>query len=226
MRVTRASHRLPPASNGIDCEARRVVVDPDAHPPGIVGDVVDAVGRRPTELRDDEVVHADRFGPTLRAVLTPTIAEIAHQFLLLGVDRNRRLIRRQRLLHLSVDVPELGIAVGMLRPLAGLAIGLQAVPKMAQKIGDHVVRDAMPETSKLDRQIAQALGGPPQRRHRIAACRRLHQGSEIAEQRRIGVHEGRAAGDPSGAPDPAPPRAPPRRAVPKARDRSCCAQCR
>ena len=79
MRVTRASHRLPPASNGIDCEARRVVVDPDAHPPGIVGDVVDAVGRRPTELRDDEVVHADRFGPTLRAVLTPTIAEIAHQ---------------------------------------------------------------------------------------------------------------------------------------------------
>ena len=40
----------------------------------------------------------------------------------------------------------------------------------------------MPETSKLDRQIAQALGGPPQRRHRIAACRRLHQGSEIAEQ--------------------------------------------
>lgn len=82
----------------------------------------------------------------------------------------------------------------MLRPLAGLAIGLQAVAEMAQKIGDHIVRDAMTETSKFGRQIAQALGGPQQRRHGIAARRRLHQSRQIAEQRRIGIHEGRASG--------------------------------
>jgi hypothetical protein len=52
----------------------------------------------------------------------------------------------------------------------------------------------MPETSKFGRRIAQALGGPQQRRHGIAPRRRLHQGGEIAEQRRIGVHEGRAFG--------------------------------
>ena len=79
MRVARTTHRLPPAPNRIDREARRVIVDADAHPSGIVGDVVDAVGRRPAELRDDEVVHADRFRPTLRAPFTPIVLEVADQ---------------------------------------------------------------------------------------------------------------------------------------------------
>ena len=135
-----------------------------------------------------------RYPHATKLLITADCGGSADQFFLLGVDRDRRFARRQRVLHLFVDVLELGVAVGMVRPLAGLPIGLQAVSEVAQKIGDHVVRDAMPETSKLGRQIAQALGGPPQRRHRIAACRRLHQGSEIAEQRRIGVHEGRASG--------------------------------
>ncbi len=82
----------------------------------------------------------------------------------------------------------------MLRPFAGLAIGLEAVSQVAQKIAHNIVRNAVAEPMKLGRQIAQALGGPQQRRHGIAARRRLHQGSEIGEQRRIGVHEGRASG--------------------------------
>src|ERR1700730_5492316 len=111
--VPRAPHRLPPAPNGVDCEARRVFVDANTHPPGIVGDVVDAVGRRPTKFGDDEVVHPHRLGLTLRTLLTAAVLEIADQLLLLGIDRDRRLPRGQRLLHLSIDIPRLGIAVGM-----------------------------------------------------------------------------------------------------------------
>ena len=176
---------MPPAPNGVDREACRVFVDADTHPPGIVGNVVDPVGRRPPELRDDEVVHTHRLGLTLRTVLTTAILEIADQLLLLGIDRDRRLPRGQRLLHLSIDVPKLGIAVGMVRPLAGLAIGLEAVSQIAQKIGHHIVTNTMAKFTKPGCQVAQALGRPQQRRRRIAARRRLHQVLEIGEQRWI-----------------------------------------
>jgi hypothetical protein len=49
------------------------------------------------------------------------------EFLLLGVDRDRRLPCRQRFLHPIVDVVELRIAIGMLASLARLAVGLQAI---------------------------------------------------------------------------------------------------
>src|SRR3954465_15471785 len=91
VRVARAAHRLPPAPNGVDREACRVFVDADTHPPHIVGNVVDPVGRRPPALRDDEVVPTRRLGLTLRTVLTTAIFEIADQLLLLGIDRDRRL---------------------------------------------------------------------------------------------------------------------------------------
>ena len=188
-----ARHRLPSAPNGVDREACRVFVDADTHPPGIVGNVVDPVGRRPPELRDDEVVRTHRLGLTLRTVLTTAILEIADQFLLLGIDRDRWLPRGQRLLHLSIDVPKLGIAVGMVRPLAGLAIGLEAVSQIAQKIGHHIVTNTMAKFTKPGRHVAQALGRPQQRRRRIAACRRLHQVLEIGEQRRIRDNQGPAS---------------------------------
>src|SRR5450432_2049640 len=73
VRVPRAPHRLPPAPNRVDCEARSVLVDANTHPPGIVGDVVDAVRCRPTKFRDDEVVHPHWLGLPLRTVLTAAI---------------------------------------------------------------------------------------------------------------------------------------------------------
>ena len=184
--IARASHRLPPAADGVDREARGVVVDADAHPAGIVGDVVDAVGRRPAELRDHKVVHPHRLGLALGAVLTAAILEIADQFLLLGVDRDRRLARRQRRLHLIVEVTELRVAVGMAGSFAGLAVGLQAVAHLAQQIGHDVMADAMAKPVQPGRQVAQALGRPQQRRHRVAARRRLDQFLQVGEQARVG----------------------------------------
>jgi hypothetical protein len=80
VRVARAAHGLPPAHNGVDREACRVVVDADTHPSGAVGNVVDSVGRRPPELRDDEVVRTHRLWLPLRTILTTAILEIADQF--------------------------------------------------------------------------------------------------------------------------------------------------
>ena len=135
-------------------------------------------------------MHTHRLGLPLRTVFTTTVLEVADQFLFLGIDRDRRLPRGQRLLHLLIDVAELLVAVGMARPLAGLAIGLEAVTleavtQIAQKIGDHVATNAMANVTKPGCQITQALGGPQQRRRRIAARRWPDQLLEIAEQRRI-----------------------------------------
>jgi len=46
--------------------------------------------------------------------------------------------------------------------------------------------DAMAEFAKPGRQVAQAFGGPQQRRHRVAAGRRLNQLLQIGQQARVG----------------------------------------
>ena len=107
-------------------------------------------------------MHTHRLGLPLRTVFTTTVLEVADQFLFLGIDRDRRLPRGQRLLHLLIDVAELLVAVGMARPLAGLAIGLEAVTpeavtQIAQKIGDHVATNAMAKVTKPGCQITQVL---------------------------------------------------------------------
>ena len=130
-------------------------------------------------------MHAHRLRLPHRTVFTTAILEIADQLLLLGVDGDRRLARRQRLLHLIVDIAELRIAVGMVRPLEGLAIGLQAIAQLSQQIGHHIMADAMTEPVKPGRQMAQALRRPQQWCHRIAARRRLDQFLEIGKQRQV-----------------------------------------
>ena len=136
------------------------MVDAEADPAGIVGDVVDAVGRRPAKFGNQEVVHSHRHGLSLRTILTAGILEVTDQLLLLGIDRDRRLTRRQRLFHLCIDVAELDVAVGMVRPFERLAIGLQAVAHVTQQIGHHVMANAVAEFTKPTRKLAQALRRP------------------------------------------------------------------
>jgi hypothetical protein len=50
------------------------------------------------------------------AAIAPGILEVADEFLLLGVDRDRRVACGKRRLHAIVDVAELGIAIGWLDP--------------------------------------------------------------------------------------------------------------
>jgi len=98
------------------------VVDADTDPAGIVGDVIDAIGNRTPELRDDEIMDADLFGRALRPPFAPGILEVADQFLLFRINRDRRFARGQRRLDQFVDVVELRVPIGMVRSLARLRL--------------------------------------------------------------------------------------------------------
>lgn len=58
VRVGRASHLLPPAADGVRREAGGVMIDADADPALVPGQVVDPVGDGLALLRDDEVMDA------------------------------------------------------------------------------------------------------------------------------------------------------------------------
>jgi hypothetical protein len=71
----------------------------------------------------------------------------------------------------AVDIPELRVAIGMIVPLLGLAVALQAVAIFPQELGDFGVADRVVLGSQFRRQCAGALAGPAQGRLRIAARR-------------------------------------------------------
>ena len=161
------------------------MVDADTHPSGIRGQVIDPVGHRATEFLDQEVMDPDLFGVALGAIFAPVVAEIADQFLFLGVDRDHRLLFGQRRGHLGVDVAELRIAVRVAVALRGFAVGLQTVTRLTEQVGDQGAADRVTLRLQRLRQVAHALAGPPQWRLRITARRRLDQGLEIGEQPRV-----------------------------------------
>ena len=115
-----------------------------------------------------------RSGSPLRRHVRPRILEVADQFLLLGVDRDRRLLLPLRRAHASRDIAKLRIPVGMLPAFARLDVALQAVAHV-QQLGDHRVTDVMAQRLQRDGQRARAQAGPAQRRVRIAGRRRLDQ---------------------------------------------------
>ncbi len=117
------------------------MVDTDADPSGIGGQIIDAIGHRPTEFLDQEVVHPDLFRVALRAILAAIVPEVADQFLLLGVDRDHRLLFGQSSGHLGVDMGELRVPVGMAVALLGLAVALQAVTRRIEQFGHQGTAD-------------------------------------------------------------------------------------
>src|SRR3972149_1464584 len=72
VRVALPAEVLPPGADALDREGGGVVLDPDRHPAGVVGKVVDAVGDRLAELGVLEVVHAHRERRAPRAPRAPT----------------------------------------------------------------------------------------------------------------------------------------------------------
>src|SRR5215212_10050625 len=81
--VQRLSHRLPPATNRLDRETCRVVIDPDTDPAQVVGHVVYTVRCCSSEFRDQEVMNPHMLGLSLRPKLSTSILKVADQFLLL-----------------------------------------------------------------------------------------------------------------------------------------------
>jgi hypothetical protein len=116
------------------------------------------------------------------------ILERADQFLLLGVDRDRRLPMPLRSLDGLGNVAELRIPIRMLPAFAGLDVALQRVTQPVQQIGDDGMADGVAECLQRDRQRPDTLATPPQRRVGVAGRRRLHQRIEVAQQ--IGIERG------------------------------------
>src|SRR6202023_3842800 len=190
--VTRPTDGLPPLSDAVHREGGRIVVDADTHPTTIGGEVVDPVRHRTAKLLDQEVMDPDIFRVALAAIFTAVVAEIPDQFLFLGVDGDHRLLFSQSGGYLAVDIAELRIPVGVAVALRGLAVALQTVTCLIEQVADQGAADFVTLRLQRLRQTAHALAGPPQRRFRIPAGRRLDQGFEIGEQRRIPrLREGR-----------------------------------
>ena len=93
-----------------------------------MGEVVDRVGDRLGDLGAGEVVPLDLDRLAGRLPLASYRLVIADQLLLLAVDADRGLAGGERRLDRLVDVLKLGVAVGMLRSLTRLLVGLQPKP--------------------------------------------------------------------------------------------------
>jgi len=103
------------------------MVNADTHPTRIGGEVVDPVRHRATELLAQEVMDPDFFRVALGAILAARIAEIADQFLFVGVDGDHRLLFGHCGGHLGVDVAKPCIPVRVAVALRGLAV-MSALP--------------------------------------------------------------------------------------------------
>ena len=99
-------------------------------------------------------MHANFLGRALRPPFASGVLEVADELLLLGVDRDRRLTRRERFFHPIVDVVELRIAVGVVRSLARLAVGLQTVIELVQEFADERAADRMAHVAQAPTELA------------------------------------------------------------------------
>jgi hypothetical protein len=201
------AHGSPPPADAVDGERRRIVVDADAHPACISGQVIDAIRDRLALRLDQEVMDPNPAGLALREPLPPGVLEVSDQLLFLCVDRDDRLSRSLLSPDLRVDVLELGVAIRMVTPFLDLLIGLKTVTRLHQERSDRRVADGMAHRLKLPGQCAEALAGPTQRRLGISSGRRLHESVEICCKPRF--HRKRALAPRSGPPNPLRPHSPP-----------------
>src|SRR5262249_35114017 len=88
-----------------------------------------------------------------------------------------------------VDVPELGVPVGMILSLDRLAVGLEAVAEGVQEPVDRPLASGVPARRQLRRQLVGALAGPPQGRHRVTTGDRVDQGLQRTEELRVVLGE-------------------------------------
>src|SRR5208282_6538587 len=130
-------------------------------------------------------MHTNVLRITLRAPLPTGVLEIPDKLLLLRVHRDHQLSLRQRLRHARVDMGELRVAVRMALALAGLAVALQAELLPLEHFSHDRMADLVSPRPQLCRQPAQALAGPAQRRHRVAALRWRNQRHQVVQQRRV-----------------------------------------
>jgi hypothetical protein len=81
----------------------------------------------------------------------------------------------------------LGVAVRVILPLLGLAVGLQVVAGLRQQPGHGLMADLMPPRAEGLGEVPGALARPEQRRHRIAPGGGIDEITQVVEQGAIPV---------------------------------------
>src|SRR5260370_10465441 len=114
---------------------------------------------------------AHRLGIPLAPQFPAAVLEVADQFLLLGVNGNRWITRNDCRLYGGIDVLELCISVGMMGPLAGLAVGLTAILLLAQQLADQLLAHLEALATQGLGDVALTTTDPPYRCLRIAPDR-------------------------------------------------------
>ncbi len=129
------------------------MVGADVDPAGVRGQVVDPVGHRLAQLLISEVMDANPLGLPGRRPFRAAVLEVPDVLLLLGVHADHRAAVGLERGHLGVDVPELGVTVGVLLPLHRLGVALQAVPGPGQQLGHRPRRDLVALPGELCGQV-------------------------------------------------------------------------
>src|SRR4029077_8433357 len=119
-----AAHVLPPTTYGLGREVGGVMVNADADPTFIIGQVEDAIGNCFTQGRILKVVHTHLFRLALRSPFPARILEISHQFLLFRVYRHHGLSAFLQAAYLGADVLDWGMAAELPGPCVCLTVCL------------------------------------------------------------------------------------------------------
>src|SRR5215472_615798 len=127
-------------------------------------------------------MNIDRFRRAFWSPLAAIVFEIPYGLFLLGVDRYDRIIRGQEGLGLRINVLKLRVAIDVLAAFSGLAVGLQAIAHVAQKIANNSRANLMSLLRQLLHQITQAARGPQQRLHRAPSRCGQDQTFEIVQK--------------------------------------------
>src|SRR6516225_9824250 len=181
-------HRFPPSPDALGGKGGRVMIHPHAHPSRILGHVVNPIGSRPPQFRNDKIVHTHLLRVSLRPQLPPVVFEVAHQFLLLRIHGNDGLAIGLKFPDPIADMVKLRIPVGVRRSLQRFAVGLQTILHAMQDLGHHPVTGPMPHAVQLGSQLTHALTCPAQRRLRVTARHRFDEGLQIPLQGRVLVN--------------------------------------
>ncbi len=169
---------MPPVSNRRHRERRCVVVPAHAHPGFVARHVVDAVRNRLALGVGREIMHQHRRRRALRLPFAPAVLEVPDQLFLLRVDRDHRLASGQMRVRGLVDVLELRVAVRMRGAFLPLARRLQPVAQAVQQPAHSGRTHPPPLLVQRRRQLCATLARPAQRRGRVSARQRIHQGFE------------------------------------------------
>jgi hypothetical protein len=134
-----------------------------------------------------------RLGSALGLPFPAVLLERPGIFLLLGVHADHRVPGAHVVPGPGVNVPELGVTVGVPGTLQRLGVALQAEALLFQQRRHRRRRHRVTGRGQRRGQVAGRLGRPPQRRLRVPARLGVHQRQQRVLQPRVGVGDPLAA---------------------------------